>query len=179
MFVDICFPNENEPDFIETGKKINIKSLCFIYEKLPKVSISYSMRTFSGILLGKPSKGDIILTNRFDTISKNKKVHYYYEGISRINQVLIKKLVMQEKLVGVSFNYLLRCLKKPEKLEDLRLFIKLCRKYHARIFVASFARTPYELRSKLQIMSILHFLGMDTKTQKEAVEQLHRFLLLT
>lgn len=180
MFVDICFPKENEADFIKTARKINTESLCFVYDKPSNKANTSQMKIFTGLLSDMPFKKtsdtNIILSNNFESISKNRKVHVYYEiNQPRINQVLIKKLVMEDKLIGISFNYVLKCLKDPVSFGNLCFFVKLCRKYKAKIFAASFARSPFELRSKLHLLSVLHFLGMGTKTQKEALEQLYVF----
>ena len=173
MFIDICFPSENEDAFVNTAKRIMTDGLCFVYETLPKDRKNYSIKTYTGIIAETPKKsGDIIFSN---VINKNKRMHFYYDHIPKFNHVLIKNLVMHDKLVGISFNFILRLLKDPEKLENLVLFIRLCRKYKAKLFLASFAKTPFELRNKNMIQSLSHFLGMDTKTQKQALEQLYLF----
>ena len=32
MFIDVCFPNKNEKDFVNTAKKLNTGGLIFVYD---------------------------------------------------------------------------------------------------------------------------------------------------
>lgn len=181
MFVDVCFPNNNEKTFIEIAKKLNTRAICFVYEKLPKEKIQdKEIKIYYGSVL-EDKNAYIFLSEIPRNISKNPKQHYYcgpfienpyfHAPVTSINQVIAKELKNKEKLVGISFNSLL----KTKQLEKTRFIVELFEKYNVDLFIASFATSPYELRNMLELKAFSGLLKMNTKAIKNSLNSLSHF----
>ena len=176
MFIDVCFPRNNEKRFIEIGEKIGTKGLVFLYDnksKIPKIKNS-KIKTWQFCLNNNQdySGKEIIFRNNLENISKKKNIIYFYEGFKKIiknfhsptkniTQVKIKTLKEQEKLFGISFNYILTC--SAEELEIMSFILRLCMKYNLTLFLASFAKNPLALRSEQELKSVLNELKIKNK----------------
>ena len=186
MFIDICFPKNNEEAFIDTAKKLSTDGLCFIYDNVKDIRriTDKDIRTYSGLVVkdvsgSKAEAAGIILCSDMRNISKNEKIHYFFlpekKGKKsfhfpvRVTQVTFKELRDKNKMLGISFNSVLR---NPLLLEKTAFAMMLCRKYKVKMFIASFARDPYELRGKYELMSLAGLLEKDTKNISGAVHTL-------
>lgn len=195
MFVDVCFPNKNEKDFINVANKLKTKGLVFVYTNKETSQKSFvksgKLKTYSGLLLNEKNKQsgsfDVVFTNNFIAVKKShKKTVYFYDNpnekhsfhapLKSINQVIIKDIQKNNAMVALSFHYLLNCKKNPRIFEELKFIVKLCEKYNVKMCIASFARLPIELRSKIDLISMARFLGMNTKNVKKSFSSLHNFL---
>ena len=195
MFIDVCFPNKNEKDFVNTAKKLNTGGLIFVYDDTNSFQKNFiestEIKTYSGLLLSEKNRKkdpfDLCFSNTF-SLGKNahKKTVYFHETdnekhsfhapLKSINQVIIKDIKKNNAMVALSFHQLLRCKKNPGIFEELTFVVKLCEKYNVKMCIASFARLPTELRSKIDLISVLRFLGMNTKNVKKSFSSLHNFL---
>ena len=79
-------------------------------------------------------------------------------------------------MVALSFYHLLNCVKNPRLLEELTFIVTLCEKYNVKMCIASFARLPTELRTKIDLISMAKLIGMNTKNVKKSFSSLHNFL---
>jgi hypothetical protein len=185
MFVDVCFPDNNEQQYIDIALRLKTDGLCFVYQK-KRVSINETrLKVFSALLADRSLiKGfDAYFTYKMPLIAK--KIIYIYEGQqsrrnyftpSSLTQVAIKEIKNSSGALGISFNYLLKCAKNPGIFEEVSFVAGLCCKYKLDMFIASFATSPYELRGKTELVAICRFMGMNTSIQKLCVNKLSALL---
>ena len=149
MFVDICYPKNNEDKFIEIANKLSTKELCFVYDK----HVYYKKR----------------INLKVESLSREikKNIIYYYEPDNRfgfhapvknINQVVMKNLAATNPILGISFNSIQ---KNPKSINQIKFVIDLAKKYNIDVFFASFAHSPFKLRSKNELASVLNIIGVN------------------
>jgi len=161
MFIDVCYPNNNEEEYIELAKKLSTDALFFIYEKNIKSISKPTFKIYSGL------RGDF----PYACFLYNKRTYFILDGDKRINHVLIKEL--KPCWVGISFNKLINK-QMTKSIENISLAIRLCKKYKVNLFIASFAKTPHELRSKKELLSLAECAGMDKNNIVKALELLDK-----
>lgn len=102
-------------------------------------------------------KADLIF--EFEQERRKDATHFRSSGM---NQVIAK--LMKEKKVsyGLSFNQVLVASKEEKAKIIGRLIqnIKLCKKYKVPVVVASFARSPKEMRDYKDLMAFSRLLGL-------------------
>ena len=73
--------------------------------------------------------------------------------------------------IGFNFSTILNA--SPEKraqiIGRMQQNVKLCRKYKVKMFLGSFAKDPYELRSDYELKAFGFMLGMNPKEVKNSV----------
>ena len=193
MFIDICYPKKNERKFIEIAKKLNTKALCFVYREEKNVSkvdsdiqLYHALEIKNTNKLKKLKDIDFFVSSKISrNIPNKKKIVYYYSPGTKTksfhypidkSHVLFKELKEKDILVGLSFNEILKCTKFPAIIEKTAFFLKLCEKYKVKVFIGSFADTPYELRSRKDLEAVLDVLKLTNKSIKKATHNLHSFL---
>jgi len=187
MYVDVCFPDNNEKDFVEMAKRIGIGGLLFLYDDLPKEKIkTEKIKIWYGIYCKNPNKKSksLLFTDTLKrNIPKNENLVYFYTPEeekkksfhfpTRKNHVLIKELKEKNKLFGFSFV----SIKDTKNFEKIEFFINLCKKYDINSFLASFARQPYFLRNEIHMRALGKAIGMMPKTTKTSLHLLGDFLM--
>lgn len=179
MFQDVCFPKNNEEEFVEIAKKLGTGCLIFVYEfinfkdldeKRKKLSEINDIKVDIGVLVNdktveKLQKSDDYVFAR--TPSKNliesKKTYilfdfemqdkpdFLHHRNSGLNQVIAN--AMKEKILGISFSTYLNSINKGVMLGRMKQNVKIAKKYGVKTFILSFAKHPYELRAKHEIDS--------------------------
>ncbi|RMF54960.1 hypothetical protein D6745_03675 [Candidatus Woesearchaeota archaeon] len=192
MFVDIVFPQKNEKEFLSMAEKLGSK-LCFVYPK----EESYE-KEFSGIITTQSQitklkqKANLLVVrageeNRkaFDAgpdiifgLENSKRPDFIHQRNSGLNQVLCNLAKKHGTMIGISFADFLRAEKPAQYLGRVMQNIMLCQKYNVEMVVASFARTPYEMRPEHELKSFCLMLGMHQKTAKEAINNLHKKIMI-
>ncbi|MDO8556612.1 MAG: RNase P subunit p30 family protein [Nanoarchaeota archaeon] len=97
---------------------------------------------------------------------KNDKTHSRTAGLTQVWCKLAK-----EHDIAVAFNYRsLLLAKDPARLLGrMQQNVKLCRKYHVIMIIASFANNPYEQRAPAELESFGILLGMTSKEAHQAL----------
>ncbi len=169
MFIDICLPKNNEQNFIEIAKKININGLCFIDAEKKKYDFN--------VIYGSHKKGKLVFEPLKKNIGNQKRAYYYvpnqsksFHYPSKITQVTMKKIKESSSIILISIKEI-----NQDNIEEIKFLIKLAKKYGVCISFASFAESPYELISPTQIDSLSKILGMDTSQAKRSVSCLEDF----
>ena len=189
MFTDLCVPNGNEKEFLEIAERLETKSLLFIYEKnfpLQKEIEELKQSTKINIQFGskdKKIKGtSIIFANgeRKNVENKNIKFLYGFEGLERkdsfhykrsgVNQVIAKLLKEKEKIFVIDFERILESKNISSQLGRLKQNLSLAKKYGFEIMICSFATKPMNMRSELQLKSILKALNFSKSTNNSTLE---------
>ncbi len=191
MYQDIIFPNDNEEDFIETAKKLGYTKLIFAYrephqakeEKIPyqlpidiAIEAKHPPSLKKQITLYKATpelrnfieKGTIDIIYALEELEKKDKIHYRLSGI---NHVLSRLLHEKKITVGFSFSSILNAhgIKRGMLLGRMKQNVHLCRKYKVQAAIASFAESPYQMRSPKDLISFGAILGMTPEEAKNSL----------
>lgn len=171
MFVDICYPKGNENEFMKVAAALGTKKLCFIYEKPTKIETSFTgtflqnHASFSFLDLEKkiPQRKNFIYC--IQNLEDEKK--HFNKPSKILTQVYIKDI--KENLLGISFHEIVN---NPKQFEKIVFYAKMAKKYKIRLFIASFARSPYMLRPKEELLAFSRFILKDQLYAKNTVNVL-------
>jgi len=196
--IDIVFPDKNEKEFIEIAEKLGYKELIFVYEhKIPaqnpklktKLKLHDALLVQHKKVISSKNKSKLVFVkatedNRFAfeksrpsmvfAIEEAQPRDYMHQRGSGLNHILCKLAKENKVKIGFSFNSILNCnaMTRAQLMGRMQQNILLCRKYKCKTAIASFAKTPYEMRSPKDLMAFFIELGMH---QKEAKDSLKRF----
>ena len=182
MFIDVCYPNNNEKEFIEIAKKIGTKGLIFLYNQKKKINVQKTNADFCLYYATYDKKDNSVLffdKNLNQKNTKRKNVIYFFEGpfegkknfhvpMKEFTQVFIKDIVNNDKFIGVSCSYFLNSTKNDD-FEKLTYFFTLINKYNVNIFLGSFAKKPFDLRPLSHLVLFVkkfRFLDKNLKLEK-------------
>ena len=164
---DYVISSGNEKEFIKVAEKLGYSELVFIgnvdISKLKsKIKISSNKRIFKSDItkdrnLIECKKADMIY--EFEQQSRKDSMHFRSSGI---NQVIAKLMKLKNVSYGLSFSQLLNASKEEQARIIGRTMqnIRLCKKYKVKVVVASFARTPYEMRDHKDLVAFAKTLGL-------------------
>ena len=185
--LDIVLPAGNESELIEMAHRMGYTELLLLYNKPTPAPKSALLKTFSGVLLSKPTQHfDGMLTaaagadNARSFLEHNPPVIIYNlelaqlpdtmtERSSGLNQVLCA-LAAGKTRICFSFANILAFsgMKRARLLGRIMQNILLCRKYNVHMGIASFASASYQLRSPYDLKSYFQQLGMKHDELKNA-----------
>ena len=194
MYVDVCFPKNNEEQFILVAESVGIKGLCFLYdENFPVKNKISELKEKSNVKLffcsyGKKIKGsdgefNINITRDirkesiyvFDYMSEvNKSFHM---PLKEINQVIMKDLAEMNCLVCIKFSKKSEYEKNPEIIEKIKFVLELCEKYSVNLCCSSFAKNPYDLRNSVMLNSFFRLIFPNNNIIKRSFFSLDKHLL--
>ncbi|MEM3126877.1 MAG: RNase P subunit p30 family protein [Candidatus Woesearchaeota archaeon] len=177
---DIVFPNNNEQEFLDMAKQLGFDSLIFVYPLnkhkenhaiLASPNELYKAKKLSKIILCNSNERNIFESNcpnvvfELENISKVDSLHFRYSGLNHILCNLAKKNNIS---IGISFSLALRSkgMLRSQILGRMEQNIMLARKYGLKTIVASFARSPSEIRSAHDLRSFALTLGMTPEQVK-------------
>lgn len=200
MFTDIVFPNKNEEEFINIAEKLNVQKFYLIYkfdkqlkkyEKLlKKLQKDTKIKLHLGFYSEKPkhypkqkhplfirstSKDREVLERNKNVIlfglENHKKNDFIHHRASGLNQVLCNIAKKNNNSIAFSFNDILHGKETtPAILGRMTQNIKFCKKYKVNTIIASFAKSPYEMRSPKDLISLFLTLGMDQNIVKKSIQ---------
>ncbi len=103
--------------------------------------------------------GKIRLLYGLESVHKYDKLHFRN---SNLNQVICKLLQQKDIIVCFDFSLILKSngVQRSIYLGRMQQNVTLCRKYKVPMAIASFAKTPYELRNPKDLISFGIVLGM-------------------
>lgn len=195
MFTDIVFPKNNEHEFIAMAKKLGYSKLCFVYddpEKIKEARKKYKdnsliifgvigtyrtipkVRNTADLVIVESSDSDrkllenseeIILVN----VEETKKSDFMHQRASGLNHIMCSLAHKNDITLAFSFSKILNAPKRAELLGRIKQNIKLCRKYKVKTRIASFAETPYEMRSPRDLIDFFSNLGMHQGDAKKSL----------
>lgn len=182
MFVDICLPNNNEEEFLKVAKELGTKKILFLYEKVPKKK----PELYDLICKKNPPNKDYFyfsIAEEFMINNKAVKFHFGAEKLEKkdalhqrnsgINHILARTMSEKEKVYVICFEDLLK--ESKVRLGRLKQNLKLLRKYDVPFIITSFASNPENLRSEVELKSLIKTLGFE-KQAKKAVTILEEIL---
>jgi len=181
MFTDIVIPENNEEDFIDMAKKLGIDKLIFCYRfsdfdkyTIKDRNIEKGIITDSRDIRKAKKKCDFVISNSNDRYVFDNPPNLVFEleklygkdsmhfRNSGMNQVLFKIAHKNKIKLGVSLSMILNSSQKniPVLMGRMMQNIKLARKYKVDIKIASFARTPYEMRPAEDLKNFLNLFSV-------------------
>lgn len=195
--IDIVFPDGNEKEFISLAEKLNLKGLCFVYSRVVDVSglnestgldISSAIlceenvvRKFKGkhlTVLRAPDdqtrlrhiieqvRPDILIGVEF-----SRRKDFVHHRASGLNHVLAEIARQKNVSVGFDFSSLLK-LKNCDCavcMGRMSQNIRFARKYNFNMVIASFASSPWHLRSGHDLTSFFKNLGLTAGEVKQSL----------
>jgi hypothetical protein len=171
MFVDVCFPRENEEKYIEIAKKLGTGGLLFVYNEKSKIrvlGVSSAIKLYYGVM----DKGQ---ARTFSIQPSGKRIIIYdQEDRTPVTQVHAKEAAAGGKLImfpSSSMNPANR-----EWFKRASLMFRLCKKYKIPAAVSSYARSPYTLTAKSELYSMSVVSGMDEIQAKAAIGGIYDYL---
>jgi len=189
---DIVFPKNNEQEFIKLAETLGYDELVFVhsdekkfYNKKGKLKITnallcdpkkvQSCRKKADLILVQSSTDDRFVIEKskadlvfgFEAIAAKDKTH---QRVSGLNHILCRFAAQTNKKLGFDFNMLLNARNKAILIGRMKQNIKLCRKYKVKTVIASFAKTPLEMRSPNDLQSFFVKLGMHPAEAKKSLK---------
>ncbi len=165
--MDIAFPKKNEKKFLRLAEKLNIK-LKFAYRYKENFKLDNIIISDKGTRKNFES-GNIKMFFNLENLQERDFIHQRNSGL---NHILAKIAHDKNKIVAFNFSTISNA--KPEKrallLGRMRQNVKLCRKYKVKMFLASFAAEPYELKSNYELRAFGFMLGMNPREVKESLD---------
>ncbi|HME87260.1 MAG TPA: RNase P subunit p30 family protein [Candidatus Nanoarchaeia archaeon] len=164
---DYVIANGNEKEFIAIAEKLGYTELVFIDGTLPMIKSKIKLSTSKRIAKSDSSKDRMLIEGKridilYDLELEKRKDHTHFRN-SGMNQVIAK--LMKEKNVsyGVSVSQLLHA--NPEQKANIlgRMLqnIKICKKYKVSIVLASFGKSPFDMRDPKDLVAVAKTLGLN------------------
>lgn len=188
---DIVIPNKNEKEFIKIAQLLNYKGLFFLYplENFEEYKHKAPIEIYSGIIytnedqIRKARKkanlivfqgqnGDIkhMLEKNPPDIVTETEFHtqrdFIHHRNSGLNHVLAEIMAKNNTAYGISFTMLLHNLELT--LARVQQNILLHKKSKTKLIIASFAQTPYEMRSWHDLSAFFEQLKLHPSVVKQA-----------
>ena len=189
--LDIVFPEKNEAEFIEMAKRLGYDSLCFVYrteipENLPDAK---GISICTAALDNEKLKADFYFSQDIKTIREkiegarfklffsleaHSEPDFIHHRNSKMNQVFANIASEKDKIIAFDFNAILNSLGivRARYLGRMMLNVSLCRKYKVKMCLASFAKSPFEMRAPMDLMSFGRILGMSGEEVRNAFSSL-------
>ncbi len=183
---DIVFPRNNEKEIIAMAERMGYDTLFFAYDRktdIAKFQETTKIRIISAATQGTASPVILRANESIRHILETLKPAYLYgmefhekrdsmhQRNAGLNQVLCSIAEKNKVTMTIPLQELLRCTAAKRSIIIGRISqnCRLCRKYKVKMKLATFASSPYQMRSPRDLMSLALIFGMDTKQAKEAV----------
>lgn len=188
MFQDIVLPQNNEKEFIKVAGRLGTESLVFAYyfnsqkdfeEKKKEILQIKEVKAEIGVILDEKNISKLHLNDEYvlsrnpsKSLVEHKKTYIFYDfeaqdrndflhhRNSGLNQVLCQEIKEKGKMIGFSFSLLLNAQKKGVILGRMQQNVRFAKKYKLNTVVTSFAKKPFEMRSKYELEAFRKNIGL-------------------
>jgi hypothetical protein len=172
MSTDIVIPNGNEQAFIEMAKRLGYRQLIFLYRQPKDISSDFPVQVARlGIkrgvhkcfALAKENSRDLFESREAFCIfglEKRSRADFIHHRNSGLNQVLCRLAKERGIRIGFSFSTYLHG-RRRDILGRMMQNARLCRKYGLETIAASFATSPYDMRSPADMESFSRIVGIN------------------
>lgn len=186
MFTEICIPKGNEKEFLEIAEELGIKSILFLYDKIPKELPETKIKIFTGLIdKTNPNKTCVCKGIRKNVEDKKINILYGFEELeekdsphyrkSGINQVIAKLMQEKNKLLLIDTEKLLESKDQPKIIGRIKHNLMLANKYKVKVVIGSLATKPENMRSETHYKALIKVLGTE-KQAKDATKILYDYL---
>ncbi len=195
MYIDIVFPNGNEKEFIELAEKLSYTHIVFVYDepnRIPKEKLKSKIKVLAGLVAGdkeiqKAKKyADIVLVKSSGNdrwvleksqadilfgLEEVQKKDFMHHRASGLNQVLCRIASKKGKTIAFPFSTVLNAkgMLRAQLIGKMMQNIRFCRKFKVKTVLASFAKTPYEMRASPELIAFSISMGMHPKEAKDSL----------
>lgn len=195
MHADIVFPDRNEKEFLEIAEKLGFEALVFVYDnpnKIPQKLPASKLKTKTALLakekeIQKPrNKAELILykstgndrwvfeKSEADIIfglEEAQKKDFMHHRASGLNQVLCRIASKKGKIIAIPFSAILssKGMLRAQLIGKMMQNVRFCRKFKVMTALASFAKTPYQMRAPAELTAFGITLGMHPKEAKDSL----------
>ncbi len=186
--IDIVIPNNDEPEFIKMAERLGLEGVCFLYEKAKDISqlqkttklplyaatAQLSKQADLRLARGKEQLRDVLEKTNVDIVfelEEHKEHDHMDQRNSGMNHVLCAIAHEKTKIVAFSAASLLSTggKSRAQILGRMMQNIRLCRKGKVEMTLASFARSPWQMRAEGEMRAIGLVLGMRPDEAKAAI----------
>lgn len=188
--MDVVFPRNNEKEFIELARTLGFDELVFVYQSKADFFRSASnIKIHNALLCGEkkvqkdffcfvrnPEDARFVFEKSgpfcvFD-LELQLKDFIYHRG-SGFNHVMARFAAEKGVHLGFSFRSVLdsSSVQRAQIIGRLKQNIRLARKYKVKTIVASFAQSPFEMRSPHDLANFFTVLGMHPKEAKDSLNR--------
>ncbi len=184
--IDIIKPDGDEKKFIKIAEKLGLTGLVFLYDKpkdLKTLRATTKLKLFSAnakgkcdliVAEGRDNERHLLEKTGVDVVYGLERddgrdhTHYRYSGM---NQVLAKIAHDKDKIICFDIGKVISAsgVKRVKLLGRMMQNIMLCKKYKVKMAVASFAKTPFQMRDSDSIMALLKVIGMESGDAKKTL----------
>ena len=186
MAMDIVFPNGNEQEFIQMAERLGVSELTFAYAKLPLPTLPASLKVkVRAMILAQPNqvqatkkKAGIVITKASATeqdrylfekakpdiifdLELSQRSDGLFQRNSGLNHIMAALAAKNEMTVAFSFSSILNSagFRRAQIIGRMAQNLVLCRKYKVKTLFASFAHSPFEMRSEHDLKSFFGLLS--------------------
>lgn len=186
--IDIVFPRNNEKEFIELAKVLGFDELIFVYSnKADFYHGALGIVIHNALLCGEKK----VQKDFFCFVRNPEDARYVFEksspfcvfGLevqsrdfmhhrgSGFNHVMARFAAEKGVHLGFSFRSILNSssVQRAQIIGRLKQNIRLARKYRVKTIIASFAESPFEMRSPHDLANFFAVLGMHPKEAKDSL----------
>ena len=195
--IDVVFPKGNESEFISLAEKLGLSGLCFVYSKPTDVSSfqkSSKLKILSGVLC---SPNDVRkykqhltfvaapddqqdIRGRLEScrpsvlfgLEFGRRKDFMHHRASGLNHILA--VIARDKDVAIGFDFASLLSAKPREralfMGRMMQNIDFARKFKFKVVAATFAKSPWHLRSEHDLNSFFVSLGMTASEAKKAFD---------
>lgn len=194
-FADLVIPENNEPEFIGMAGRLGLDGLCFLYERrLYKESVkrikeleTVNLPVYTLMLTEKPRRERIaVYLGRTDILKLRNTIVAEFESSqnrdglqfrsSGLDDVACRLARKNSVVIGFSFSSILNVQYRTVLLGRMKQNIRFCRKFDVETVIATFARTPWEMRRPNDLAAFFTSMGMTPGEAKSSLSNLNRIL---
>jgi len=188
VMIDVVFPRKNEKEFIEMAELLGYDGLVFVYSnkadffqgrtdlKIHNALLCDEKRVQKDCLcfVKNPEDARLVFEKSgvfcvFDLELQQKD--FMHQRGSGFNHIMARLSASKGINLGFSFSSILNSpsIQQAMLMGRLKQNIKLCRKYKVKTIIASFAKSPFEMRSPHDLINFFTVLGMHPKEAKDSL----------
>lgn len=185
MPTDIVFPENNEEEFVKLAEELGYDELLFLYKgEIPQRSINSKIKIRTGVIAlpkdiekAKRKAGIVVVKSSYEQdrwvlehskadilfgLEESQRKDYMHHRGSGLNQVLCKIAADRGKTLGFSFSSVLNAESwmRARIIGRMMQNARFCRKYKVNTVLASFAKSPYEMRHAKDMAAFKRLIGL-------------------
>lgn len=187
MTTDIVMPDKNEQALIARAQLLGIDRLILLYAAPPAILPKSAYVKLVPAILGAKGKVHLKIVRHsehdvhtvehdapstlFD-LEMDTRADALHQRASGLNHVLAR--LCAKKHVAVAFSFASLLAANPQRravlLGRMMQNVRLCRKFRVPMRIASFARTPEQMRNPADLRALFTVLGMHPREAQQALQ---------
>lgn len=196
--IDIVFPERNEQDFIDMAWRLGFSGLVLVYDKkedIPdmsgfkaKIQLKAAVAADQKKVQQARAKSKLVFVKAVEdmrfafeksrpdlvfALEEAQPRDFMHQRGSGLNHILCRLAKDNCVKIGFSFSSVLNsnAMSRAQIIGRMQQNILLCRKFKCSTVIASFARSPFEMRSSNDLMAFFVEMGMHQKEAKDSFNE--------